>query len=588
MAMVETLRRAWSGRLVLTCGVIVSMAGCEPAPSEVSTTDVGPSPASERRPTAPSVAGKIRFVDVAQASGVSWIGRNGEEAGLFTILESFGTGCAVEDYDGDGQLDLFFAGGGRFGSQLEILPLPIGLFRQTSAWNFTSVANAAGLAPIRHYHHGTWTADVDEDGFSDLLITGWEGLQLFHNQGDGTFADATEASGLSDTLWSLAAGWADLNQDQILDLYVGHYVDWSFKNDPVCIDKRHNRQRNICDPTMFQGLPCTVYLSNGDGTYRDASSELGIQEIGKTLGVVIADLNGDHRPDIYVANDTLPNHLYESQPSGSYREVAMENGVALGETSAADGSMGVDIGDLNNDGKPDVWVANYENQTFALYRNLGNEMFTHASRAFGVTAVGSEAVGFGTVILDADGDGFPDIFCANGHVWAPTISLERRQYPYLFWNDQGNRLRNIAPQTGDYLRQRHLGRGAAEGDLDSNGTPDLVVTHTNEPAALLRNETVIPNWLSVRLVGRTSPRSAIGAEVEVQSGRQRQIGFVKGGGSYLSTSDRALLFGLGTAAAVEIVTVSWPSGQTTTLTDVPANQRLLLIEDPTEDALEKK
>jgi hypothetical protein len=587
MAMVETLRRSWSGRLILACGVLLSTAGCGPAPPEVSTTNAEPSHTSEGRRIALPVDGKILFADVAEASGVSWTGRNGEEAGLFTILESFGAGCAVEDYDGDGQLDLFFAGGGRFGPQQEILPLPIGLFRQTAAWKFTSVASAAGLAPIRHYHHGAWTADVDEDGFAELLITGWEGLQLFHNQGDGTFADVTEASGLSDRLWSLAAGWADLNQDQILDLYVGHYVDWSFKNDPVCLDKRHNRQRNICDPTMFQGLPGTVYLSNGDGTYRDAGNELGIHEVGKTLGVVIADLNGDHRPDIYVANDTLPNHLYESQPSGRYREVAMENGVALGETSAADGSMGVDMGDLNNDGKPDIWVANYENQTFALYRNLGNEIFAHASRAFGVTAVGSEAVGFGTVILDADGDGFPDIFCTNGHVWASTISLERRQFPYLFWNDQGNRLRNIAPQIGGYMQQRHLGRGAAGGDLDSNGTPDLVVTHTNEPAALLRNDTIIPNWLSVRLVGRTSPRSAIGAEVEIRAGRHEQIGFVKGGGSYLSTSDRALLFGLGIAASVDTLKVRWPSGQTTTLTDVPANQRLLLIEDPMEIGLDK-
>lgn len=564
--------------LVLACGMLLSTGGCSQSSPELSTTRANSTATQQPRVAADSGVGGIRFVDVAEASGVSWIGRNGEEAGLFTILESFGTGCAVDDYDGDGNLDLFFAGGGRFGAQHEILPLPIGLFRQTSAWKFTPVASAAGLEPIRHYHHGTWTADANEDGFSDLLITGWNGLQLFQNQGDGTFKDATAASGLSDTLWSLAAGWADLNQDQILDLYVGHYVDWSFKNDPVCIDTRRG-QRNICDPPMFQGLPCTVYLGNGDGTYRDASSELGIHEIGKTLGVVIADLNGDHRPDIYVANDTLPNHLYQSQSSGSYREVAIENGVALGEMNAADGSMGVDLGDLDGDGKPDVWVANYENQTFALYRNLGNDLFTHASRAFGVTAVGSEAVGFGTIILDADGDGRPDIFCANGHVWAPTFPHERRQLPYLFWNDRGRRLRNVAPQAGLYMGQRHLGRGAAVGDLDANGTPDLVVTHTNEPVAVLRNETSIPNWLSVRLIGRTSPRSAIGATVSIQAGQQRQVGYVKGGASYLSTSDRTLLFGLGNAVSIDSLEVHWPSGQITNLADVSGNQRLVLIEE---------
>ena len=565
-------------RSLLIFAVLFSASGCWDSSSPSSPSGTGTSQSGPGREAAPLESVHIRFVDVARPSGVSWTARNGEEAGLFTILETFGAGCALDDFDGDGRLDLFLAGGGRFGSSSAILPAPIGLYRQTSNWEFVPVAGPAGLAPIRHYHHGTWTADADDDGFSDLLLTGWAGLQLFHNQGDGTFVDATERSGLDDRLWSLAAGWADLNQDQILDLYVGHYVDWSLENNPVCINT-HREQRNICDPTVFHGLPCTVYLSNGDGSYRDASSELGIHEIGKTLGVLIADLNGDNRPEIFVANDTVPNHLYEPQPSGAYREVAVENGVAFGEMHTADGGMGVDVGDLNGDGKPDLWVANFENQTFAYFRNLGNDLFVHASRAFGVTAVGAEAVGFGTVIFDADGDGRPDIFCANGHVWAPSFPHERRQFPYLFWNDHYKRLRNVAPQAGAYMTERHLGRGAACGDVDANGTPDLVVVHTNEPVALLRNETPIPNWFSLRLVGRTSPRSAIGAKVELQAGGQRQIGFVKGGGSYLSTSDRALLFGLGAAASVDSLEVHWPSGRKMALTNLPANQRLLLVEE---------
>ena len=568
----ETLPLA--GRRVAAVALIAAWAacaGCWQTPAPTAPTETPPAAASEFDPG-------IRFEDMAESSGVNWVARNGEEAGYFAMIESFGTGCAVDDYDRDGQLDLVFAGGGSFGSRHEILPSAIGLFRQLSPWNFAPAASAAGLEPISHYNHGVWTADIDEDGFPDLLMTGWGGLQLFRNQGDGTFIDDTANSGLNDRLWSLAAGWADLNRDQVLDLFVGHYVDWSFENHPACIDARFN-QRDICSPDQFQGLPCSVYLGNGDGTFRDASIELGVHEIGKTLGVVIADLNGDLQPDIYVANDTLPNQLYVSQPSGVYREAGIANGVAFGETGSSDGSMGVELADLDRDGKPDLWVANYENQTFALYRNLGSDNFVHSSRAFAVTAVGSEAVGFGTVALDADGDGFQDIFCANGHVHAPMYPTERRQKPYFFWNDRGRKLRNVADQVGEYFRQRHLGRGAVRGDLDLDGAPDLVVAHTNAPAAVLRNTTPISNWLAVELIGRTSPRSAIGARVTVVAGGVRQIGLIAGGGSYLSTSDRTILFGLGAASSVDSVEALWPTGSVTRLAGLRAGQRVRLIED---------
>ena len=451
------------------------------------------------------------------------------------------------------------------------------LYRQISDWTFISVTGDARLYPIQHYHHGTWTIDFDDDGYTDLLLTGWNGLQLFHNQGDGTFADVTDQSGLIDPLWSVAAGWGDFNRDQILDLYVGHDVVWSFQNNPTCIDSKTGL-RNPCDPNRFHGLPCTLFLGNGDGTFRDASTDLGVHEVGKALGVVIVDLNLDGQSDIYVANDAVPNQLYLSQSSGKYKEVGIECGVALGESGSSDASMGVDVADLDGDGKLDLWVANYEDQTFALYRNLGNDAFTHASRSLGITAVGSYAVGFGTVIFDADGDGYSDIFCANGHVWAPHTSPDRRQFPYLFLNDRGKKFQNIAPQVGGYLAQRHLGRGTAVGDLDGNGTLDLVVTHTNEPAAILRNTTTIANWLSVRLIGRTSPRSAIGSRVTIRAGGHEQIGIVKGGASYISTSDRAMLFGLGDATSVDLIMVEWPSGQTTVLKQVASDQQLTVIE----------
>ena len=558
---------------VLSCGCQKSQSTSTSAKNdsgsetEISSTAIGALPVAN-----------VKFVDVAESTGVLWVGRNGEEAGHFSILETFGAGCAIDDYDRDDRPDLFFAGGGEFGQNETILPVPMVLYRQISDWKFVSVTGNAQLHPIRHYHHGTWTADFDDDGYTDLLLTGWNGLQLFHNQGDGTFTDITDQSGLVDTLWSVPAGWGDFNRDQILDLYVGHYVDWSFQNNPTCIDSKTGI-RNPCDPNPFHGLPCTVYLGNGDGTFREASTEIGVHEIGKALGVVIADLNLDGQSDIYVANDAVPNQLYLSQSSGKYREVGIECGVALGESGSSDASMGVDVADLDGDGKLDLWVANYEDQTFALYRNLGNDAFTHASRAMGINSVGAFAVGFGTIIFDADGDGYSEIFCANGHVWAPRPTPDRRQLPYLFWNDHGKRFRNVAPQVGGYLGQKHLGRGAAVGDLDGNGTPDLVVTHTNEPAAILRNETPVANWLSVQLIGRASPRSAIGSRVTIRAGGREQIGIVKGGASYLSTSDRAMLFGLGDATSVDSMMVDWPSGQTTLLKHTASNHRITVIEE---------
>lgn len=561
------------GRCLTLLLLITTLSGCGPSPSDNNETS-RVSPSAQPVPASHG----IRLVDVAKECGIDWTGQNGEEARKMAFLQVVGTGCAIEDYDGDGKLDVFLAGGGCFGEGNQILPVPFGLFRQISTWSFHPVAAHAGLTSLQHYHHGTYTADVDNDGFPDLLVTGWGGLQLFLNNGDGTFTDSTSTSGLDDPLWSTAAGWGDFNQDGSLDLFVGHYADWTFENDPVCVDPKL-RERNLCAPTDFQGLPSTAYLSNGDGTYRDASLELGMNDIGRVLGVVIADLNDDLRPDVYVANDALPNQLYISNSSGRYRESAIEYGVALGENGVSDGSMGVDVGDVDGDGRIDIWVANYEQQSFALYRNLGNQLFTHASRSFGITAVGRLAVGFGTVIFDVDGDGDSDIFCANGHVWAPNHVVERRQHAYLFWNDHGKKFYNIAGEVDGYLTELHLGRGVATGDLDDNGTPDLVVTHASEPVAILKNDTRIKNWLAVKLIGRQSSRSAIGARVALFSGGKKQTGVVKGGGSYLSTSDRTLLFGLGEQEAAESIVVTWPSGTKFELKNVHGGQNLLIHEE---------
>lgn len=566
---------------IVVCGLVALTLtfGCQPnqkaTPPPAAPSDSFLSKSTLSSSVTPTLA--IQFSDVAPSAGINWIPQNGEAAGYYTLLESLGSGCAIADYDQDGLLDLFIAGGGTFGRNREILPVPIALYRQTGIWQFTSVEISAQLTPIRHYHHGAVTADFDDDGFPDLLITGYGGLQFFRNQGDGTFVDVTTAAQLDDTMWSSAAAWGDLNLDGVLDLFVGHYANWSFENHPTCVHGA-TRQRNICAPSSFQGLPCLVYVGNGDGTFRRASEELGIDQAGKTLGVVMADLDDDGQLDVYVANDTTPNHLYERQSSGVFKEVGLISGVALGDTGEPDGSMGVDVGDLTGDGQLDLWVANFENQSFALYRKIGEQQYRHSSRVFGITAVGTLAVGFGTTITDFDGDGFEDIFCANGHINAPDFPVDRRQVPFLFWNQQGTRFVNVAPTGGEYLRQKHVGRGLACADIDRNGTPDLVITHLNEPTAVLRNETPIASWLSIRLIGRTSPRSAIGARVVVKTGERRQLKAVRGGGSYLSTSDLTLHFGLGDSPAVDEIEVHWPSGAIQRLRQVNSCQALQILE----------
>jgi hypothetical protein len=480
-----------------------------------------------------------------------------------------GGGVALFDYDRDGLLDVFVTGGGHFGPNQEILGHPNRLFRNEGNWKFRDVTKEAGLDGPLFYSHGCAAADFDGDGWPDLLVTGYGRLALYRNS-KGKFVDVTAGANLVDPgplHWSTSAGWADLDGDGKLDLFVAHYVDWSFANHPKCKGYTPTQPRDVCPPERFQPLPPALYFNNGDGTFRLAK-DAGLKP-GKALGVVLADLNDDGRIDIYVANDAQVNHLYLNQGGGRFEEAGARAGVAYDADGKIGGSMGVDVGDYDGSGRPSLFVANYENEMHCLYRNLGKATFQCVSRPAGITAIGLQYVGFGTGFLDFDGDGVLDLFISNGHVIRHPSGGEARQRPVLLRNsrkleevgDGAGRFAEVTAAAGSYFQKPHLGRGVAFGDLDNDGKIDVVVSHTNEPVALLRNTTEgKSDWLGVALYGN-APHDAIGARVTLTDGLSSQVRFVKGGGSYLSTSDERLVFRLPPQLSKVELKVRWPTGR---------------------------
>lgn len=564
--------------IALTCG-------CErgTSPSPVEPPGAGGSshaPAGAAAPDARRAPVKTlaRFRDVTHDAGIEFVYRNGEEAGHFSILESLGGGAAALDYDNDGLFDLFAPGGGHFDADNAIAGLPSALYRNRGDWQFANVTPQAAVAEPRHYSHGAAAADCNNDGFTDVLITGYGGLTLWMNQGDGTFREAADESQLDDRRWSSSAGWGDFNADGHLDLYVAHYVNWSFDNDPVCPGPGPGL-REVCPPRSFDPLPDVLYLNGGDGTFRDASAEYGLRPDGKGLGVVIADLDLNRTADVYVANDTVSNFLYRNEESTGFAEIGMISGTSVNDQGLPDGSMGCDVGDFNLDGLPDIWVANYERESFGLYRNEGNCMFRPVSQVTGVTAIGGLYVGWGTLFFDFDLDGDEDLFASNGHVVRYPQNAPLKQLPILMQNREGRWFDNVAENAGEYLTTPHMGRGVAGADFDNDGRVDLAVSHTNDPLALLANESPTDAaWLNVQLTGTISNRSAVGALVRVTVGDRQYARQVKGGSSYASTHDPRLAFGLANAEAVDKLEVHWPAGGVQELRDVSVRQFLHIVE----------
>jgi hypothetical protein len=529
--------------------------------------------------TAGTVLANI-YRDITAQAGIDFTYHNGQDAGHYAILESLGGGVGLIDYDGDGLLDIYLTGGGYYDGpeKKEIKGYPNRLYKNLGNGKFRDVTAEVGLDKPLFYTHGCAVADYNRDGWPDLLVTGWGQVVLYRNESDGKggrrFRDVSKEAGLTEPFWSTSAGWADFDGDGWPDVYVCQYVNWSMENNPKCTGYTPDIPRDVCPPKKFSGQPHHLFRNNGDGTFRDVSKEAKLRphtgdkdkdaESGKGLGVVVTDLDGDRKPDIYVANDTVDNFLYINRSTPGkilFEEVGMPWGVARDDRGVPNGSMGTDAGDYDHSGFPSLWVTTYENEMHALHRNRGNGIFTYSTQASGIAAIGQFWVGFGTGFLDIDNHGSEDLIISNGHVIRFPTATTLQQRPVLLRNKGAGRFADITKQGGDYFRGQHIGRGVAIGDLDNRGRPDLVISHLNEPVVLLRNEADTGNnWLGLELVGKDR-RDVTGAKVIVEAGNQKWTNFTKGGSSYLSSCDRRLLFGIGKTAAIDRVRVIWPWGQ---------------------------
>jgi enediyne biosynthesis protein E4 len=518
-----------------------------------------PIPAQDQLARDSKAKGMIVFREIAAEAGVSFRFDNGSR-GKHDLPEIMGGGVALFDADGDGKLDIYLCNGGPINASIGNGDSPCRLYRNRGAWQFQDITIQAGM-PGASYAMGAAVGDYDGDGRADLFVTGWRDQRLYRNLGGGRFLDVTQRAGLISSLWSTSAAFADLDGDGDLDLYVATYLEYDPDSPPYCAAP--DGQRDYCGPEDFPAQPDRLYRNNGDGTFSDVSRSAGIDRPeGRGLGVLIAELTGDNRPDIYVANDGTPCWLFANQGNLRFAEVAEVAGAARDGQGHAMAAMGVAIGDLDGDGRSDLVVTNFFNRSTVAFQSQAHPKgsYRDASSRLGLTAATRLVLGFGVVLADFNGDGRVDLIQANGHVLdRARLGTPFAMRPTLLRNS-GSQFNDDSGTAGPWFDRPILGRGLAVGDLDQDGRPDVVVNAIDAPAALLRNTTDGGRFLILEVVDRDGG-PATGAHVRVTAGGHAQAGEVVAGGSYLSASAHHVCFGLGHAVSVDRVEVAWPWGQ---------------------------
>ena len=506
------------------------------------------------------------------------------------LLEAMGSGVAMFDYDNDGRMDLFFANAAALKDPMPKTELPDKrdpqywnrLYHQKDDSTFEDVTESAGLKGAG-YSTGVAAADYDNDGHTDLYVTGYGENFLYRNNGDGTFADVTKKTGVGGGGWSTSAAWVDYDRDGKLDLFVGRYLEWDFDVGSVYCGELRPGYRAYCHPDNFKSTTNILYRQLANGSFENASARSGIQEVaGKALGVALGDVDNDGLTDIFVANDSVRQSLFRNKGNGTFEEVAVTSGAGYDENGKTYAGMGVDLGDYDNDGYLDIFITTLSNETYPLYHNDRDLNFTYTTNSAGVGQITILNSGWGTRFIDVNNDGLRDIFVAQGHV-LDTIEkthpyLKYRQSPLLMLNT-GKAFSNVSATAGPVFVNAFIGRGAAFGDLNNDGQVDVVMSTLDGAPVLLRNGGTKNHWLGLTLVGSKSNRSGIGARVTVtdNSGR-KQLFDANTSGSYLSSNDPRIIVGLGSASAVRTVDIKWPSGAAQTITE-PQIDRYVVVNE---------
>jgi enediyne biosynthesis protein E4 len=505
----------------------------------------------------------FRLTDVTSQAGIQFQHNSGAFGGKF-LPETLGSGCAFLDYDRDGWQDILLINGTDWPGHKKRRST-LRLYHNNGNGTFTDVTARAGL-DVEMYGMGVAVGDYNNDGFPDILITCVGQNRLFRNTGKGRFVDVTKSSGLGRREgFSTSAMWFDYDRDGLLDLFVCNYVKWSPEHDVFCsLDGKH---KSYCTPEAYRGATCWLFHNRGDGTFEDVTAASGIfDSSSKSLGVALFDNNHDGWPDLLVANDTQPNKLYRNQHNGTFKDSAVEAGLAFSSEGKARAGMGVDVADFDNSGTAGVAITNFDNEMIGLYRMSGKS-FEDIAPQSGVGIASRNSLGFGCAFLDVNLDGWLDFAVANGHIDETVRNIRGNvgyaQPPQLFVNGGKGTFHDVATEIGGEFDQPKVGRGLAYADFDRDGDLDLLLTTNNGPAHLYRNDQLTGNRsIRFRLVGTKSNRDGIGAMVRLFASGLMQSRLVKGGSSYLSQSELSVTFGLEKRERIDRVVIDWPSGRT--------------------------